>query len=155
MFARYASDPEVTRFLSWPRHRSVADTHAFLDASEDEWLRWPAGPYLIESRQDGKLLGGTGLSFETSFRAVTGYVLARDSWGSGFATEALNAVVAVAADLRVKKIYAHCHPEHTASLRVLEKCGFAPEGLLRCHGEFPNLDPGVPTDIVTLGRVLG
>ena len=30
IFERYASDPEVTRFLGWPRHQSVDDTKAFL-----------------------------------------------------------------------------------------------------------------------------
>ena len=47
MFERYASDPEVTRFLGWPRHRSVRDTEGFLAFSTEEWERWPAGPYLI------------------------------------------------------------------------------------------------------------
>ena len=47
MFERYASDPEVTRFLGWPRHRMVEDTRAFLRFSAEEWKRWPAGPYLI------------------------------------------------------------------------------------------------------------
>ena len=46
--------------------------------TDAEWQRWPAGPYLIENRESGRLLGGTGLAFETSFRAATGYVLARD-----------------------------------------------------------------------------
>jgi len=36
VFHRYASDREVTRYLSWPTHRSVADTLAFLSMSDDE-----------------------------------------------------------------------------------------------------------------------
>src|SRR5687768_6930759 len=78
IFERYASDPEVTRFLGWPRHRSIADTHAFLTFSGQEWERWPAGPYMIRSRNTGQLLGGTGFGFETPDLAVTGYVLAKD-----------------------------------------------------------------------------
>src|SRR5262245_24228265 len=81
IFERYASDIEVTRFLGWPRHRSVRDTEAFLEFSAYEWERWPAGPYLIMSRTDGRLLGSTGLGFETANAAITGYVLARDAWG--------------------------------------------------------------------------
>jgi ribosomal-protein-alanine N-acetyltransferase len=60
IFARYSSDPEVTRFLSWPRHNVVEDSRAFIDFSDAEWETWPAGPYLIESRA-GVLLGSTGL----------------------------------------------------------------------------------------------
>ena len=39
---RYASDAEVTKFLGWPRPRSVQDTEAFLRFSAQEWDRWPA-----------------------------------------------------------------------------------------------------------------
>src|SRR3974390_1278438 len=41
VFHRYASDHEVTRYLSWPTHRNVADTLAFLSWSDAEWERWP------------------------------------------------------------------------------------------------------------------
>ncbi len=153
IFSRYSSDPEVTRFLGWAMHRSLDQTHAFLRFSEAEWERWPAGPYLIEEKRAGVLLGGTGLAFETSFRAATGYVLARDAWGAGFASEALRAMVALAAELRVRRLYALCHPDHPASRRVLEKCAFAREGVLRRYVEFPNLQPGEPVDVLCYARV--
>src|SRR5579871_1802325 len=79
IFSRYAADPEVTRLLSWPRHHSVDDTRAFLAFSDEEWERWPAGPYLIESRATLELLGSTGLAFDNDTDAATGYVLARDA----------------------------------------------------------------------------
>jgi RimJ/RimL family protein N-acetyltransferase len=152
IFSRYASDPEVTRFVGWPRHRSLEDTRAFLEFSETEWRRWPAGPYLIESRDDRRLIGGTGLGFETPFRAATGYVLARDAWGLGYATEALRAIVSLAPGLGVRRLYALFHPGHLASQRVLEKCGFAHESLLRRHSEFPNLQPVEPSDVLCYVR---
>jgi RimJ/RimL family protein N-acetyltransferase len=153
IFTRFSSDPEVTRFLGWPRHESTRATRAFLEFSEAEWSRWPAGPYLIESRRDGRLLGSTGLGFETSFRASTGYVLARDSWGQGYATEALRAMVELAPTLGVRRLYALCHPAHPASQRVLEKCGFEREALLRRHSIFPNLEADEPTDTLSYALV--
>lgn len=36
IFERYAGDAEVTRFLGWPRHQSLADTRAFLGFSDAE-----------------------------------------------------------------------------------------------------------------------
>ncbi len=155
VFSRYASDPDVTRFLGWPMHRSIEDTRRFLEFSELEWERWPAGPYLIESRDDRRLLGSTGLGFETPFRAATGYLLARDAWGLGYASEALQAIVALAPDIGVRRLYALCHPEQLASQRVLEKNGFDREGLLRCHSVFPNLKPGEPCDVLCYARVFG
>jgi RimJ/RimL family protein N-acetyltransferase len=153
IFSRYSSDPEVTRFLGWAMHRSLEQTHAFLGFSESEWRRWPAGPYLIEAREGGVLLGGTGLAFETRYRAATGYVLARDAWGAGYASEALRAMVTLATELGIRRLYALCHPDHPASQRVLERCGFAREGVLRRHTEFPNLQPGEPADVLCYARV--
>lgn len=153
VFERYAADAEVTRYVGWPRHRSIDDTRAFLAFSEAEWARWPAGPYLIFDRQTGVLLGGTGFAFETSFRASTGYVLARDAWGRGVATEALLAVVALAPSLGIVRLYALCHTSHEGSRRVLEKGGFTREGVLRRAYEFPNLAPGDPQDVYCYSRV--
>jgi len=147
IFKRYANDPDVTRFMSWPRHRSLADTQAFLTFSDAEWNRWPAGPYLVRSRADGVLLGSTGLGFETWYRASTGYVLAKDAWGKGYATEALQAIVETARAVGIRRLYAICHTEHRASWRVLEKCGFLREGVMHRYTEFPNLRRGELFDV--------
>lgn len=96
------------------------------------------GPYLIQSRQDKTLLGSTGLVFETPGCAETGYVLARDSWGQGYATEALRAVTEIARNAGVLRLCALCHPENLASERVLQKCGFKLEQILARHSKFPN-----------------
>jgi [ribosomal protein S5]-alanine N-acetyltransferase len=153
IFERYASDPDVTRFLGWPRHESVAETQAFVTFSAREWRRWPAGPYLIWSRSDGRLLGGTGLGFEAADHAATGYVLASDSWGKGYATEALTAIVDVARHTGVRRLYALCHPEHRASWHVLEKCGFVRDHSWTRQTEFPNLQPGTMQDVVCYVRL--
>lgn len=149
IFQGYASDADVTRYLSWPRHRSVRDTEAFLRFSAEEWERWPAGPYLIVSRADGRLLGGTGLAFETPHEAVTGYVLAKHAWDKGYATEALAAVVDVARRTGVTRLSALCHPEHERSRRVLEKCGFVRNDQGSRRTEFPNLSPGIEQDALS------
>lgn len=154
IFARYAADPEVTKYLAWPRHRSLDDTRGFLMFSDHEWERAAAGPFLILSREDGQLLGGTGLVFETPARASTGYVIARDAWGRGYATEALVAMVGLARQLGVIRLYAVCHATHRASARVLEKGGFTLEGRLSAHTDFPNFVPGTPQDVLSYAAVL-
>jgi ribosomal-protein-alanine N-acetyltransferase len=154
IFARYSNDPEVTRFLSWPRHDVIDDARAFIQFSDAEWQRWPAGSYLIEARETGTLLGSTGLGFETAQRATTGYVLARDASGHGYATEALRAIVVIAASVAVRRLYALSHPDNEASWHVLQKCGFTREGTLRQHTDFPNLGPGQPSDVLCYARIL-
>lgn len=139
IFERYASDPEVTRYVGWPRHETLDDTYAFLEFSEQEWKTWPGGPLLIEDHQ-GQLLGATGLSFDLAGVASTGYVLAQDAWGQGFATEALSAMVGLANALGVTRLYALVHSEHAASRRVLAKGGFQHE--ISLEWRFPNLGSG-------------
>jgi len=152
IFRRYASDPRVTRFMAWPTHESVAQTEAWLAYAEAEWGRWPANALLIIHREDGRLLGATGLDFETATRAETGYVLAHDAWGQGFATEALLAMVELARSLAVAELVAGVHPKHGGSIRVLEKGGFE----LREHqvgsGSFPNLEADLSRDRLVYGR---
>ena len=141
IFERYASDPLVTQYLAWPRHTSLDDTRVFLSFSDGEWRRWGCGPYLVCTGHDEKLIGSSGLSFESSELASTGYVLARDAWGVGYASEVLRAMTDLARSLGVRWLYGLCHVDHTASARVMEKCGFSPEGVLRQHIAFPNISP--------------
>ena len=153
IFERYSSDADVTRYVAFPRHRSVEETRAFLAFSDSEWARWAAGPMLAFSRDDGTLLGSSGLAFETRYRAATGYVFARDAWGNGYATEALGAMIDWARALGVWRLYAECHVEHAASWRVMEKCGFAREGVLKRHTVFPNMSRE-PADVLIYSRIL-
>jgi ribosomal-protein-alanine N-acetyltransferase len=155
VFDRYASDREVTRYLSWPTHRSVADTLAFLTMSDIEWQRWPAGPYLVLTHFGGRLgtlIGSTGLFYKSPTRAITGYVFAKDAWGYGYATEALQAMVKLAQQTGVERLEAICHAEHTPSAHVLEKCGFTREEVRREHFVFPNLKPQKKSDIFSYVR---
>ena len=151
VFERYASDGEVTRYLGWRRHTSVTDTLAFVAFSVSEWSHWGIGPLLAFDRANGALLGGSGLVMEAADRAATGYVFAQDAWGKGYATESLRAMIALAAEVGVSRLYALCHVDHLASRRVLEKCSFQCEGVLPRHALFPNLSPE-PLDVLSYAR---
>ena len=153
IFRRYAADAEVTRYMAWPRHTSIEETRWFLAFSDAEWQRGPGGPLLIYSKDDGRLLGGSGLVFERQHRVVTGYIFARDAWGKGYATETLTAMVALAREMGAVRIEATCHVGHAPSWRVMEKCGFEREGLLRRHTLFPNYSPD-PQDVFLYAQIL-
>ena len=153
IFRAYASDPEVTRYLSWPTHRTLNDTRAFLAWSDGQWERNPAGPYLVLARTDGRLLGSTGLVFRSPEHADTGYAFARSAWGYGYATESLHAMVDLARDLGVRCLEAICHLDHRFSAHVMEKCGFVLQGVRAGHTEVPNLDPGIKSDVLAFARM--
>ncbi len=145
IFERYAGDERVGYFLAWPIHQSLDDTRLFLNFSAAQWAEWPAGPYLVF--RDDELIGGTGLAFETSTRASTGYVFAVDAWGQGYPTECVLAMKALAGELGVKRLYAGVHPDHRPSARVLEKAGFRDDGIAETCCEFPNQASGVLQDV--------
>lgn len=154
MYERYASDPEVTRYLAWPQHRTVQDTLDYLAFCAEEWDRWPAGAYLIFDADEEELIGSTGYAFSTPESAFTGYVLARDRWGFGFATEACQAMVQLAPDLGLRELVAHCHPDHHPSQRVLQKCGFTRSSQAQEKSFFPNLNPEGSLVVFTFVRAV-
>lgn len=153
IFYRYASDLDVTKYLGWPCHRSIVDTAEFVAFSQHQWRTSPAGPYLIWARSNAQLLGSTGLSCEQSNEAMTGYVLAKDAWGNGYATEALLAMVQIAQHIGLTRVFGLCHPDHLASRRVLEKAGFTIDPNWSNKLEFPNLHLGIPQEVKCYERV--
>ncbi|OLE62606.1 MAG: hypothetical protein AUG04_09165 [Deltaproteobacteria bacterium 13_1_20CM_2_69_21] len=144
IFTAYASDPEATRYMSWLVHRSIEDTRGFISFANQEWNECGVGAYLIQL--DSAVIGSTGLHLAAPHRAVIGYILSRQLWGHGYATEACTAMVELGRSLRLERVEAQCHADHVESARVLEKSGMIFEGVLRKHSLFPNLSP-LPQDV--------
>jgi ribosomal-protein-alanine N-acetyltransferase len=155
IFERFAADPEVTRYVSWLRHRSIESAQWFIGFSDTEWTQHPGGPYLLVSKATNQIIGSTGFGFETPYRVSTGYVLARDAWGQGYAVEAMHAITTCCPQLGVKRLYAICHVDHRRSARVLEKSGFSLEGTLRNYCTFPNLGDERPADVLCYSETFG
>lgn len=137
IFATYASDPDATRYMGWPRHTALTASDAYVALALAEWATHGCGTYLIE--RDGQLIGSTGLHLVGPVGAVTGYILTPAAWGHGYATEACRAMVALGRDLGVPRIEATCHTAHRASAHVLEKAGLRREGVRRADTVFPQL----------------
>jgi ribosomal-protein-alanine N-acetyltransferase len=155
VFFGWATDVAATRFMSWPRHRTVEDSRAFLRFSDSEWGTWPAGPYLIEARSTGVPAGSCGFAFRDRGTAEVGYILAPSVWGLGCATECLGALVAAAAALAPVTLAAAVHPDNHASQRVLEKCGFSRDVASPVLASFPNLANASQVRACRYVRLLG
>jgi len=147
MFTTWARDPEVARYLTWRPHASIEDTRAFLRSAQ--WAEQEGHrPWIIERRDDGRVLGMIGLTLEAKnaiggalapHRASVGYGLGRAYWGQGIMTEALREVIAVTLAVpSMYRVYAYCDVENLASARVMEKAGMSFEGVLRRWGVHPN-----------------
>lgn len=63
----------------------------------------------------------------------------RQSWGKGFATEAISLVAQYAFNvLKLHKIYAGAYANNIGSIRSFLKAGFAEEGRQRAHYKYQN-----------------
>ena len=131
-FAAYASDPEVTRYLSWRYYTEVEPLREFLRRVVHTWETDDDGHYgwLLCLRGTDAPIGSIGVSLGLH-GAVFGYVLGREYWGRGLMTEAVRYVSAWAlAQTPLFRVWAYCDAENLASARVLEKAGLVQEGRL-------------------------
>jgi RimJ/RimL family protein N-acetyltransferase len=69
-----------------------------------------------------KQAAGNIVSWEHSGEREVGYWLGREYWGKGIATRAL---LLFLEQVTARPLYAHVAKHNLASIRVLEKCGFA------------------------------
>jgi RimJ/RimL family protein N-acetyltransferase len=86
------------------------------------------GPFFMVRKADGAIVGEIGASYDAATAsAQVGYTVVEPSWGRGYATAALRALLGhLLGDPRVRRVVAETLVEHTASRRVMEKAGMRP-----------------------------
>jgi [ribosomal protein S5]-alanine N-acetyltransferase len=136
----YACDPEVCRFMEWGPN-NPDDTRAFIARSVAEQTAksrtsWNFVVRIRDNQKDGrdKIIGGCRIAIESEAnkQASIGYVLAREEWGKGYATEVAKALVGKGfGRLGMHRIWAVCDSENLASAKVLLKIGMQYEGCLK------------------------
>ena len=144
IFAAYAQDPEVTRYLTFRPHRDVKETEEVVRRFLENWSLGKSYCWLIFRRENDELVGAISAREDQGINL--GYLLARPSWGQGFMTEALGAIVEWAfLNPSVFRVWAVCDLENTASAQLLERNGFHQEGVLRRWSLHPNVSE-IPRD---------
>ncbi len=153
IFATYASDPEVAKYLTWRAHTSVEDSRAFLTHCQEIWGGGDSRPYVIAARTEPDRALGM-IEWRRRGHAVSfGYVLAPAFWGRGYTSEALATLVDWSlARPTIWRCWAFCDVDNVASARVMEKAGMAFEGVLRRLSVHPNLS-AEPRDCRVYARV--
>ncbi len=154
IYASYAHDPEVTRYLTWRPHRDLDESHRILRTRLAWWDEGREFSWVITARDDGAVLGMISASDDDCpSRYTIGYVLARSFWGHGYMTEAARALVDVLFSTpEVIRVWAVADWENVASMRVLEKAGMQREGLLRKWSVHPAIS-AEPRDCWCFARV--
>jgi [ribosomal protein S5]-alanine N-acetyltransferase len=154
VFAAYANDPEVTRYLSWRAYDRVEPLTAFLRESIAHWERGDGQlSWLLCLKGTDSPIGSIGVTLEGSGKAMFGYALAKKFWRHGFAAEALTFLVNWSlAQPTLSRAWAFCDVENPASVRVMEKAGMTREGVLRRWYVCPTLGPEL-RDCVVCSKV--
>lgn len=152
--ARLCDNERVYRgTLSLPHPYTVACAEAWI-AGQEENIRLERGyEFAIVDRASGELYGCVGLFQNAANRSgEAGYWIGEPHWGNGFATEALEALLAFAfSEKGLNRVFARHFASNPASGRVMAKCGMRREGVLREH----ILKDGTFEDVVCCGLLRG
>ena len=134
MFDNWASDPEVTKYLTWPTHSDPRITSMVLrdwvsHYEEDGYYQWA-----IVSKASGQPIGSIAVvaSNDQACWVELGYCIGRNWWHQGIVAEAVKRLIAFFfEEVGVGRIQARHDPRNENSGAVMRKCGMTREGILR------------------------
>ena len=156
VFRNYGSDPEATRYLTWPTHQKLEDAFEALLARLAHWEQGTEFSWSItQPGNSGCVMGMISVSPDArySWRWSVGYVLGRQWWGHGYMTEAVKAVKEeLFRQPVVQRVWAWVDEDNYASMRVLVKAGFIREGILHCWSHHPQIG-ATPRDCWTFAAL--
>lgn len=136
------SDPETVRFLGDGSTSSLVEVEAGIAQWLERWDSWGLSLLALERREDGWVLGRAGFlrwapeTWEVGGDEVEiGWMLAREHWGRGYATEAALALRDWAfGEAGLTRLISLVQPENVRSIRVAERLGESYERDVFVHG---------------------
>ena len=124
MFRNWASDPEVTKYVTWLPHEDIRVTKWIIQ----EWLKEESDPktirFMITAKESDEPIGMIDVVGYIDDAPEIGYSLSRKQWGKGYMTEACKAFMKYLFDIGFERIVIEADIRNPASNRVIEKCGF-------------------------------
>lgn len=138
MYNNWASDPEVTKYLTWPAHSSVEVTKMILNSWIANYEDGGVFNWAMEYKATGKVIGNISVVKldETIEAADMGYCMGQAFWGQGIMPEALEAVMNFLFDEVGLNRIAACHDiNNPKSGKVMDKAGMKLEGVMRQAGK--------------------
>ena len=134
MFRNWASDPAVTKYLTWNTHEDLYETENLLAA----WCAVYQDPaiynWAIELRESGQAVGNISVvnRSDRDRCCEIGYCLSAGLWRQGIMPEAARAVVRfLLLEVGYHRVGAWHDIRNPASGRVMQKCGMVYEGTMR------------------------
>lgn len=134
MYQNWASDKEVTKFLSWPAHTSQEISEYVIADWIKEYANENYYQWAIVLKDEGEPIGSIAVvrTDEDISMAHVGYCIGKAYWNKGITSEALKAVMDFLFDVvGANRVEAQHDPHNPNSGRVMKKCGMKYEGTLR------------------------
>jgi len=141
---RDSTEADLPQFFEWQRD-PVANRMAAFTAKDPtdhaaflaHWTKLLRDVAIIKKTIlfGGRVIGSIA-QFEWLGKPNVTYWIGREYWGRGFATQALSQFLR---DVKTRPLYASAAKDNLASIRVLQKCGFAitgsPKAFANARGE--------------------
>lgn len=136
------NEPAFLRQIGDRGVRNHADAERYIaDGPAASYQRFGFGLLLIERKADGAAIGIAGLLKRAHLDDVDlGYALTASACGQGYAGEAARALLEQAREVHgLARLIAIVMPDNSASLRLLQRLGFAYERTLPAQQAQPTL----------------
>jgi RimJ/RimL family protein N-acetyltransferase len=119
------ADPETARYIGDGSPLDARGAWRFIAVNMGHWCMRGFGQWAVEERASGAMIGRLGMWEPYGWPDLEiGWMIARDRWGRGYATEGSAAALDWAfATLRPARVISLILPENVASVRVAEKIG--------------------------------
>ena len=137
MYHNWASEDEVTKFLTWPTHSDVEVTKGVLSSWIADYNKADFYNWAIELKKIGEVIGNISVVKvkENIECAELGYCMGTKWWGVGIMPEAGKEVVRyLFEEVGFNRIAATHDKNNPKSGRVMQKIGMTYEGILRKAG---------------------
>ncbi len=139
MFDNWASDDEVTKYLTWPTHADVSVTEGILGQwvpqyEKDDYYNWA----IVLKEHGSQPIGNINVAHWSEDREAPeiGYCMGRRWWHRGIMTEALGAVLDFLFErVGVEQIVALHDTNNPHSGGVMRKCGMVFDGVQEKAGK--------------------
>ncbi|WP_123054221.1 GNAT family N-acetyltransferase [Clostridium sp. JN-1] len=131
MYKNWASDDEVTKFLSWPTHKDLEVSRKVIDTWIKDYASDKNYQWCIEFKSIGEAIGSIGVvNYRENIEAVEiGYCIGRKYWNQGITSEALKALIKFFfQEVGANRIEAKHDLLNSNSGKVMIKCGMKYEG---------------------------
>jgi RimJ/RimL family protein N-acetyltransferase len=128
------SDPVVVKYFGLTRMRDLAESKELVRHIQSSFREHSLYQWGVELVSEGRIVGTCTLSHldPRNRRAELGFAIGRGDQRKGYATEAVQALIAFAfGELAMHRLEADVDPRNKPSIRRLEALGFQREGYLR------------------------